>query len=283
MGIYAVTGSASGMGAATVARLRAQGHTVIGVDIMDAEVVADLATPAGRRTAAEQVLERCQGVLDGAVMAAGVGPAPGPDRARLILHVNFVGTVELLEAWRPALAAGDRAKVVVFSSNSTTTMPLLSARAIRALLEGETDLALAKVRRLRSMAPAVAYGVSKVALSRWVRRHAVTAEWAGTGIRLNALAPGAIRTPLLEEQLATPGLAKRIRGFPVPLGGFGEPEQLAAWAVFMLSESADFLCGSVLFVDGGTDAWLRADDWPRPVPARHLRRYLARMRAFHRP
>lgn len=283
MGTYAVTGSASGMGAATAERLRAEGHTVIGVDIVDADVVADLATPAGRRTAAEQVLERSRGVLDGAVMAAGVGPAPGPERARLILQVNFVSTVDLLEAWRPALAASDRAKVVVFASNSTTTMPMLSARAIRALLEGETEVALARVRRLRAMAPAAAYGVSKVALSRWVRRRAVTAEWAGTGIRLNALAPGAVRTPLLEEQLDSPGLAKRVKAFPVPLGGFGEPDDLAAWAVFMLSDAADFLCGSVLFVDGGTDAWFRADDWPRPVPARHLRRYLARMRSFRPP
>ena len=128
MGTYAVTGSASGMGAAVLARLVAEGHTVIGVDLREADVVADLATADGRRTAAAAVLERAGGVLDGAVLAAGLGPAPGRDRARLIAEVNYLGVVELLEAWRPALAAAERAKVVVFSSNSTTTVPLMPAR-----------------------------------------------------------------------------------------------------------------------------------------------------------
>jgi hypothetical protein len=44
----------------------------------------------------------------------------------------------------------------------------------------------------------------------------------------------------------------------------------------MLSDSVDFLCGSLLFVDGGTDAYFRADDWPKPVPARRLVGYLRR-------
>jgi len=46
----------------------------------------------------------------------------------------------------------------------------------------------------------------------------------------------------------------------------------------MVSDSADFLCGSVVFVDGGSDAYFRADDWPRPVPARRLLSYLYRFR-----
>lgn len=280
MGTYAVTGSASGMGAEVVAQLSAAGHTVIGVDLHDADVVADLSSPAGRRTAAAEVLQRCQGVLDGAVMAAGLGPAPGRERPRLILTVNMLGVVELLEAWRPALARAERAKVVVFSSNSTTTVPLVPRRAVRALLEGDVDKALGALRLFGREAPTFAYAASKIALSQWVRRRAVTAEWAGAGIRLNALAPGAILTPLLEKQLATPAEAKRIRRFPVPTGGFGDPGQLAAWVVFMLSDAADFLCGSVVFVDGGSDAWFRASDWPRPVPARRLRSYLARMKEF---
>lgn len=48
----------------------------------------------------------------------------------------------------------------------------------------------------------------------------------------------------------------------------------------MLSESAQFLCGSVIFVDGGSDAYFRADDWPRQVPARRLVSYLWRSRRF---
>jgi NAD(P)-dependent dehydrogenase (short-subunit alcohol dehydrogenase family) len=268
------------MGAAVVDRLVADGHTVIGIDIKDADVVADLSTPDGRRTAAATALERAGGVLDGAVLAAGLGPAPGPDRARLIAEVNYLGVVELLDAWRPALAAAERAKVVVFSSNSTTTMPMVPRRAVRALLERDVPKALGSLRMFGRMAPSFAYGASKIAVSQWVRHEAVTPEWAGAGIRLNAIAPGAILTPLLEQQLATPAEARRIKAFPVPVGGFGDPGQLAAWVVFMLSEAADFLCGSVVFVDGGSDAWFRAGDWPRPVPATRLRGYLRRMREF---
>lgn len=280
MGTYAVTGSASGMGAAVVARLLAEGHRVLGVDLRDADVVADLSTPAGRRTAAARVLDLADGTLDGAVMAAGLGPAPGRDRARLIAEVNVLGVTDLLEAWRPALAATDRAKVVVFASNSTTTVPLVPGRVVRALLDGDVDRAVGTLRLLGKAAPTFAYAASKIAVSRWVRRHATTRAWAGAGIRLNALAPGAIMTPLLEQQLATPAEARRIRAFPVPVGGFGDPGQLAAWVVFMLSDAADFLCGSVVFVDGGSDAWFRADDWPRPVPARQVRRYIGRMKEF---
>jgi hypothetical protein len=66
----------------------------------------------------------------------------------------------------------------------------------------------------------------------------------------------------------------------VPIGGFGDAVQLADWVVFMLSDSADFLCGSVVFVDGGSDAYFRPDDWPRAVPARRLLSYLRRTRQY---
>src|SRR5438270_713546 len=61
MGTYVVTGSASGIGAATAALLSSQGHRVVGVDRRDADVVADLGTPAGRQHAVEEVLRRADG------------------------------------------------------------------------------------------------------------------------------------------------------------------------------------------------------------------------------
>jgi NAD(P)-dependent dehydrogenase (short-subunit alcohol dehydrogenase family) len=278
MATYAVTGSASGMGSAVVDRLHRSGHTVIGVDIKDADVVADLSTASGRRAAADSALEACGGRMDGAVLAAGLGPTKGAQR--LITEVNYFGVVDLLQAWRPALAAADRAKVVVFASNSTTTVPAVPGRAVRALLDGDAEAALRAYRIFGRLAPPMAYAASKIAVSRWVRRHAVDPEWAGAGIRLNALAPGAIMTPMLERQLATPAEASQVRRFPVPIGGFGDAGQIADWVVFMLSDSADFLCGSVIFVDGGSDAYFRADDWPRPVPARRIPSYMSRTRAF---
>jgi NAD(P)-dependent dehydrogenase (short-subunit alcohol dehydrogenase family) len=266
------------MGGHTAEQLRAAGHTVIGVDLHDAEVVADLSTPQGRRRAGAEVLARCDGRLDGAVLAAGVGPGRGKDRPRLIANVNFLGVVELLEKWQPALAAHGSSKVVVLSSNSTTCTPVTPDRAVRALLARDVDKSLRTTRLFGPACAAMTYSASKLAVTRWVRRQAVTTAWAGAGIRLNALAPGAVMTPLLEEQLADPRQEKAVRGFPVPVGGFGDPAQLARWVCFMLSDAADFLCGSVIFVDGGTDAHFRAADWPRTVPARGLFTYARRYR-----
>ncbi|MGF7120288.1 SDR family oxidoreductase [Rhodococcus sp. BE178] len=276
MGVYAVTGSASGMGRAVVDKLTAAGHTVIGVDLSAAEVVADLSTVAGRSHAVREVLSRAGGRLDGAVLAAGVGPAPGADRLPLIGAVNYLGVVELLDGWRPALAASGRAKVVVFGSNSTTVTPAVPRRTINAFLSADVDRAVRSVRWFGKGAAPILYAGSKTAVTRWARRHATAEQWAGAGIRLNVLAPGAIMTPLLEEQLATPSEAKTVRRFPVPVGGFGDAGQLGDWVVFMLSDAADFLCGSVVFVDGGSDAYFRADSWPRPVPVTRIVPYLTR-------
>ncbi|MCL2535536.1 MAG: SDR family oxidoreductase [Nocardiaceae bacterium] len=274
MGVYAVTGSASGMGRAVVEKLTAAGHTVVGVDLQGAEVVADLSTAEGRRHAVQRVLELSGGKLDGAVLAAGVGPTPDPGRLPLIGAVNYLGVVELLDGWRSALAVSGHAKVVVFGSNSTTTTPAVPKRTIKALLSGDVDKAVRSVRFFGGKASApMMYAGSKIAVTWWARRHATTKEWAGAGIRLNVLAPGAIMTPLLEKQLATPLEAKTVRRFPVPVGGFGDAGQLGDWVVFMLSDSANFLCGSVVFVDGGSDAYFRPDAWPRPVPISRIGRY----------
>lgn len=282
MGVYAVTGAASGMGREVATKLVAAGHTVIGVDIKDTDVIADLSTTAGRRSAIKEVLARSEGELDGAVLAAGLGPGPGRDRPRLIAEVNYFGVVDLLQGWRDALAATDAAKVVVFSSNSTTTVPVVPRRAIRAFLAGDSDKAVRSVRVYGKVASVMAYAASKIAVSRWVRQQATSPQWAGAGIRLNALAPGAILTPLLEAQLASPTESKAVKKFPVPVGGFGDPGKLADWVIFMLSDAADFLCGSVVFVDGGTDAYFRPNEWPRAVPLHRIAPYLYRFGTFGR-
>ncbi len=278
MGTYAVTGSASGMGHEAAQRLRDLGHSVLCVDIKDADVIADLSTADGRQEAAQGILEASGSRLDGAVLAAGLGPAQKPGRTRQIAQVNFFGVVDLLDAWRPALAAADRAKVVVLSSNSTTTTPAVPRRTVRSLLDRDAEKAVRSVRIFGRNAPAIMYAATKIAVSRWLRRHAVQPEWAGAGIRLNALAPGAVLTPLLEEQLSTPKQAKVIHAFPIPIGGFGDARQMADWICFMLSDSADFMCGSVVFVDGGSDAYFRADDWPSALPAHRLLSYAKRFR-----
>lgn len=268
MGTIAITGSASGIGAATRVRCERAGHVVVGVDRHDAEVVADLSTPSGRDAAVDGVLDHCGGVLDGLVTAAGVGP---PFPAEPMVSINYFGSEALLTGLRPALAAGSAeggvpSRVVAVSSNSTTTMPGIPDELVDACLAGDEDLARTLVAGYGPMAIGWAYAASKTAIARFVRRNAPTADWAGAGIRLNAIAPGATMTPLLQAGLDDADYGPAIRDFPVPTGGFASPDQIARWIEFMSGDAADFLCGSIIFVDGGTDALVRPDAWPATYP-----------------
>jgi NAD(P)-dependent dehydrogenase (short-subunit alcohol dehydrogenase family) len=70
-----------------------------------------------------------------------------------------------------------------------------------------------------------------------------------------------VLTPLLQGSLDHPVYGPAVRDFPIPTGGFGTPEQIASAVAFLLSPEAAFCCGSVLFVDGGTDALVRPDTY----------------------
>ena len=261
MGTYAISGSASGMGAATRRRLEAAGHRVIGVDLHDAEVIADLATAGGRAGAIAAVIDASGGVLDGAVSAAGVGP---PTAGELVARVNYFGSQALLEGLRPALAASGASQVVQFGSNSSTTTPNLPDDLIAAYLDGREDDAVAIIETVDEVfAPAVAYAGAKLAITRWCRRAAVTERWVGEGIRLNVIAPGPVDTPMLRSGQADEVYGPLLEAFPVPVTETPNADALAAWVEFLLSPVARFACGSVFYVDGGTDALIRSDDWPR--------------------
>lgn len=279
MGVYVVTGSASGMGRSTAEQLRWEGHEVIGVDLRNAEIIADLSTADGRQKAIEKIYERAGGRLDGAVLAAGLGPVPG--RERLIAEVNYCGVVMLLEGLRDLLAAAGNAKVVIFSSNSTTTVPGVPQDLIDGFLARDMDTVFGILENVpEEVAPTFMYAASKTAVTHWMRTIGVDEEWAGAGIRVNALAPGAIRTPLLEQQLNDPKLRGAIESFPIPVRDFGKPEEVAKWAIFMLSPAANFLCGSVIFLDGGTDAYFRANSWPKAVPVEETAQFQQRAADF---
>jgi NAD(P)-dependent dehydrogenase (short-subunit alcohol dehydrogenase family) len=253
--VIAISGSASGIGAATRSRLEARGDRVIGVDVRDAEVVADLASAHGRRAAIDAVRRLTERRLDGLVACAGVGPHTEPWST--IASLNYFGSCALLAGLRDALAAGTQAAAVAVSSNSAV-LPGMDTQLVEACLAGDED----EARRVAlSLDGHRSYGGSKLALARWVRRNAPGPDWAGTRIRLNAVAPGAVLTPLLQGGLDHPVFGDAIRGFPIPTGAFGAPDQIAAAIAFLLSPEASFCCGSVVFVDGGTDALLRPDTY----------------------
>jgi NAD(P)-dependent dehydrogenase (short-subunit alcohol dehydrogenase family) len=251
MGTVVVTGARSGIGAAVRSRIEAAGQRVIGVDLAEADVVADLGTAAGRAACLDAVRARAGVALDGVVACAGLGPHVRD--GGLIVAVNYFGAVAILDGLRPLLAAA-RGGAVAVSSNSAM-IPSSDNEIAAACLDGDEPAA----RRAAADGGQLAYGGSKLALARWVRRHATTPQWAGAGIRLNAVAPGAVQTPLLDGGLAHPVLGDAIRNFPIPTGAFGKPEDIAAAITFLLSRDASFCCGTVLFADGGTDALFRPD------------------------
>jgi NAD(P)-dependent dehydrogenase (short-subunit alcohol dehydrogenase family) len=261
MATIVVTGSASGIGAATRARLAAGGARVIGVDLRESDVNADLGTPEGRRTALERVRALAGGALEGIVTCAGVTGLPSR-AGSLLVSVNYFGTVALLEGLRPLLAAGERPAAVAISSNSTTTHPAVPPELVDACLAGDEGEARRVGDALGSL---LAYPATKVAIARFVRRKATTPEWIGSGITLNAIAPGVTDTPMVAETKRDPVVGRFVDGFPVPAGRRCRPEEIAALAGFLLGPDARFFVGSVVFADGGTDALLRPDDWPAPM------------------
>ena len=253
MRTLAVTGSASGIGAAICRRLEGAGARVIGIDLRDAEVVADLSTPAGRTATIAAVTRAGSGRLDGLVACAGVGPDFEPRTTTVSL--NYFGAQAVVAGLRERLAAGENGAAVVISSNAST-LPGADAPLVAACLTGDED----EARRLAAALDGQrVYAGAKLALTRWMRREAP--PWAGAGVRLNAVAPGPVLTPLLQRGLDHPDYGPAIRGFPIPAGGFGTPEQIAAVVVFLLGPEAAFCCGSVVFVDGGTDALVRPDSY----------------------
>ena len=256
----AITGSASGIGAAVGARLGSYGHRVVGVDLRDAEIIADLSTPDGRAAAVRGVTDACDSVLDGLVTCAGLGGLPNRPGS-LVAEVNYFATVELLEGLRSVLVAGSTPSAVAIASNSSTIQPGIPVDVVDACLAGDRDRARACADGAGSVKT---YPASKVAVSRWVRRCATTEAWIGAGIRLNAVSPGMIETALVQEQRRDPEMAPLLEMFPIPAGRPGAPEEIAALVEFLLGSESSFFCGSIVVCDGGSEALLRPDDWPTP-------------------
>src|SRR5215204_1813027 len=101
------------MGAARRERREQEGQTVVGVDVRDAEVEADVSSPEGRAAMVDEVSAVADGVLDGVVAAAGVLGGDGPT----VVSVNHFGAVATLEGLRPLLERGSSPSAVAISSN----------------------------------------------------------------------------------------------------------------------------------------------------------------------
>lgn len=257
---YVVTGSASGIGAATARQLSGAGARVIGVDLRAADVIADLATEAGRVALVEGVTRLSGGTIDAVIANAGGGPA------ETMLQVNFFGAVATLEGLRPLLLKSAAPRAVAVSSISSLRQHprgLVEAclamderaaidAARRAFEAGEFGRAAKDGSPDAGQASLALYGAAKKALQRWCRKAAATAAWAGAGITLNVVALGFYDTPSAAyvlkdaERRAAMAQLSPLRGsYP------GRPEAAAALLAWLASADNTQMTGQILFADSG--------------------------------
>jgi NAD(P)-dependent dehydrogenase (short-subunit alcohol dehydrogenase family) len=253
---YVVTGSASGIGKATTELLIERGNRVIGVDIHGADVTVDLSSAEGRTELVTRVTELSGGAIDAIIANAGLATPTATTVA-----VNFFGTVATLQGLKPLLAGSSAPRAVLTASMASLFPP--DDALLDALLSGDEATAMARGAELEAAGGDQAnliYGTAKRALARWVRRNAPTADWAGAGIPLNAIAPGVVETPMTAAFTSSKEARESILTMvPMPLNGIFEPRDAAFLLAWLTSEENAHLCGQVVFIDGGSDAVIRGD------------------------
>lgn len=232
-----VTGAGRGLGAAIADRIVAEGGTVYGTsrDLETAEqiaqrygtipVIMDMRSMDSIEEAMAKVTADA-GQVDLLVNNAGVNaPQPAievdPDTWDLVQETNVRGTFFTSQAFaKHVIAHGHPASIVMITSQA----------GIVAIEDRAT------------------YGSSKAAANHLTKQLAY--EWATHGIRVNAVAPTFVRTELTATTLADPVRAERLLS-GIPLGRFGDPEEVATSVVFLLSDAASLVTGHILVADGG--------------------------------
>lgn len=248
-----VTGAGSGIGKAVADLLRAQGHAVAGVDIRGTEHIADLADQAAREAVARALLA-AHPRIDALIACAGISL---PEDGARTVSVNYFGATRLAALLRGRLAEAPEPRVVVTAS-IVNIFPAGQA-GVDACLADDEEAA----RAAGHAAGQAAYTDSKHALSHWVRRESVKPEWAGSGILLNAIAPGTIRTAMAADLFATEeGRAFLAASVPIAVGDYARPEEIAPLYAFLASAENRFMVGQIPFADGGTECLTRGATHP---------------------
>jgi len=251
-----VTGSRSGMGRAVATLLAARGERVIGVDVADADIVADLSRAEGRAAAIDATKELAADGLDAVIACAGLAIPDGP----LMIAVNFFGATDLIAGLHPLLAKGRAPRAVAIVS--TASILPTDAELVELCLAGDEAAALA-----RAADNPLSYASSKLALLRWIRRTSIQPGWADAGVLLNGVAPGLVLTPMTAPIMATEeGRAQLARSAPYVTPDPAVAEDIAPLLAFLASPENRYMVGQVPFCDGGKDVLLRGDDVVTAVP-----------------
>jgi meso-butanediol dehydrogenase / (S,S)-butanediol dehydrogenase / diacetyl reductase len=227
-----VTGAAAGIGAACVNAFAADGWDVVAVDRepLNDGVAGDVTRRETNEAAVARALERF-GRLDAVVANAGMSLARSIDDTTdedidRLVDVNLRAVIYLAQAAHAALARTGGSFVVMASKTGLVAQP---------------DSPL--------------YCATKGAAVQLAR--ALALDWAPEGIRVNAVCPGIVDTPMLEgffDELPQPDRARREFAIAQPLGRLAQPGECAAAALFLASPRASFITGVALPVDGGFTA-----------------------------
>ncbi|WP_028652177.1 3-oxoacyl-ACP reductase [Nocardioides halotolerans] len=245
--VAVVTGGCSGIGLATVRRFVAEGAKVVIGDLSDergAEIVAELNGEAGGDVATYvhvdvtdktqvdalfQTAKDAYGSVDIAFNNAGISP-PEDDS---ILDTD-------LEAWR-------RVQEV-----NLTSVYLCCKAALPHMLEqgrGSIINTASFVAVMGAATSQISYSASKGGVLSMTRELGV--QFARQGVRVNALCPGPVNTPLLQELFAKDPERAARRLVHIPMGRFGEPEEMASAVLFLASDDSSFMTANTFLVDGG--------------------------------
>ena len=238
--VAVVTGGASGIGLASVRRLRAEGATIVVGDI-DPASGKDVAAEVGGTFVPVDVADEAAvdalfdtaaatyGSVDIAFNNAGISP-PDDDL------IEDTG----LDAWQ---------RVQDVNLKSVFLCCKAALRHMVARQQGSIINTASFVAVLGSATSQISYTASKGGVLAMSRELGV--QYARQGIRVNALCPGPVNTPLLKELFAKDPERAARRLVHVPVGRFAEPEELAAAVAFLASDDASFITASSFLVDGG--------------------------------